>query len=255
MDKIINAVRERYAAGAQACESSLCCAVAYDPKYLKVIPPEVIERDYGCGDPSKYVRAGDVVLDLGSGGGKACFIAAQIVGAEGRVMGVDMTEEMLALAQSAAPRVAEALGYANVEFRRARIEDLAGAGIADASVDVVISNCVLNLVEDGLKPRLFREIARVLKAGGRVAVSDIVSDKPTPAHLKADPDLWSGCISGALTETEFLGVLVQAGLQNVTLAERAAEPWQVIEGIAYRSITVTAVKPGAAKCCAPGSCC
>src|SRR5207249_132914 len=106
-------VRQRYAAGAKERAEKLCCPVDYEPEYLKVIPREVIERDYGCGDPSRYLREGETVLDLGSGTGKICFIAAQIVGPNGKVIGVDMTDEMLQLARRNAPVVAERLGYAN----------------------------------------------------------------------------------------------------------------------------------------------
>src|SRR5467141_2993074 len=173
-------VRKRYAAGAQAAEAKICCPVDYNTEYLKVIPQEVIDRDYGCGDPSRYLREGETVLDLGSGTGKICFIAAQVVGPKGKVIGVDMTDEMLEVARRNAPIVAERIGYANVEFRKGRIQDLAldlelldrqlrahPIGSADAflaaedlaqelrlkhplvagdSVDVVVSNCVLNLV-------------------------------------------------------------------------------------------------------------
>src|SRR5436190_23055121 len=118
-------VRKRYAAGAQATEAKLCCPVDYKGEYLKAIPQEVIERDYGCGDPSKYLREGETVLDLGSGTGKICFIAAQVVGRSGKVIGVDMTNEMLEVARKNAPIVAERIGYANVEFRKGRIQDLA----------------------------------------------------------------------------------------------------------------------------------
>src|SRR3954471_2923816 len=117
-------VRKRYAAGAQAQEAKLCCPVNYNTEYLKIIPEEVIERDYGCGDPSKYLREGETVLDLGSGTGKICFIAAQVVGPAGKVIGVDMTDEMLAVARNNAPIVAERIGYSNVEFRKGRIQDL-----------------------------------------------------------------------------------------------------------------------------------
>ena len=120
-----NAVRERYAAAANEQEPALCCPVDYDASYLKVIPQEVIDRDYGCGDPSKYVRAGETVLDLGSGGGKICFIASQVVGQTGRVIGVDMNDSMLALARQSQPAVAAAIGYDNVEFRKGKIQDLA----------------------------------------------------------------------------------------------------------------------------------
>src|SRR5438874_10663212 len=117
-------VRERYTAGAKSPEAELCCPVNYESEYLKVIPSEVIERDYGCGNPSKYLREGETVLDLGSGTGKICFIAAQIVGPRGKVIGIDMTDEMLAVARSNAPIVAERIGYSNVEFRKGRIQDL-----------------------------------------------------------------------------------------------------------------------------------
>ncbi|MDX1578893.1 MAG: methyltransferase domain-containing protein, partial [Gemmatimonadota bacterium] len=118
-------VKERYARGAGAVEAALCCPVEYDPRYLEVIPEDVLERDYGCGDPSRHLAPGETVLDLGSGTGKICFIASQVVGPEGRVIGVDMTDEMLDIARGAAPLVAERLEYANVEFRRGRIQDLA----------------------------------------------------------------------------------------------------------------------------------
>src|SRR6059036_4280411 len=118
-------VRQRYAAGAKERADKLCCPVDYDSDYLKVIPQEVIERDYGCGDPSRYLRDGETVLDLGSGTGKICFLAAQIVGPNGKVIGVDMTDEMLEVARRNAPIVAERLGYADVEFRKGRIQDLA----------------------------------------------------------------------------------------------------------------------------------
>src|SRR5713101_3215236 len=232
------AVRERYAKAARAREAKLCCPVTYDPKYLEVIPREVLEKDYGCGDPSRYVRPGETVLDLGSGAGKICFIAAQIVGPAGKVIGVDMTDEMLEVASRNAPVVAEGLGYANVEFRKGRIQDLAldlraldaelkkrpitdAASflaadelaqelrlrqplIASGSIDVVVSNCVLNLVEPNSKRQLFDEIFRVLKKGRRTVISDIVSDEEVPEEMQNDPELWSGCISGALTEEGFL---------------------------------------------------
>ena len=118
-------VQERYTAAASTPEAALCCPVAYDPRYLDAIPAEVIEKDYGCGDPSKYLNRGETVLDLGSGTGKICFIASQVVGAEGRVIGVDMTDDMLEVARRNAPVLAERVGHANVEFRKGRIQDLA----------------------------------------------------------------------------------------------------------------------------------
>ncbi|MEY2509152.1 MAG: arsenite methyltransferase [Verrucomicrobiota bacterium] len=269
-------VRKRYAAGAQATEQKLCCPVDYNADYLKVIPNEVIERDYGCGDPSKYLREGETVLDLGSGTGKICFIAAQVVGRSGKVIGVDMTDEMLEVARRNAPVVAERIGYANVEFRKGRIQDLALSIdlldaelkrrpisdatsflaadelaqelrvkqplIANDSVDVVVSNCVLNLVESGAKRQLFEEIFRVLKIGGRAVISDIVSDEEVPGHLQNDPELWSGCISGALTEEGFLSAFTAAGFYGVQILKRDEQPWQTVEGIEFRSVTIEAFK-------------
>lgn len=271
-----NATKERYASGAQAREAALCCPVDYDPQYLKAIPQEVIERDYGCGDPSQYVRAGETVLDLGSGTGKICFIASQVVGPQGKVIGVDMTDEMLEVARRNAPTVAERIGHANVEFRKGRIQDLGldlerldaalrerpiidAASflradelaaelrlkhplVADESVDVVVSNCVLNLVDLRSKGQLFEEIFRVLRKGGRAVISDIVSDEASPEHLQNDPELWSGCISGALTEEGFLQAFEQAGFHGIRLLKRDAEPWQTVEGIEFRSVTVEAFK-------------
>jgi arsenite methyltransferase len=270
------AVRERYGAAAQRREDTLCCPVDYDPRYLAAIPQEVLERDYGCADPSRYVRPGDVVLDLGSGSGKICFIASQIAGPSGRVLGVDMNDAMLELARKSAPEVAARVGHANVEFLRGRIQDLAldvdrldawlrehpvtrasdlssledaaaklrseAPLISDASVDLVVSNCVLNLVRAPDKPQLVREIFRVLKVGGRIAISDIVSDEPVPAELQADPELWSGCVSGAFEEQEILRELEAAGFHGIAIDQWSAAPFRVVDGIEFRSVTITAHK-------------
>lgn len=270
------AVRERYEKGARLQEAALCCPVEYDKRFLEVIPREIIERDYGCGDPSRYVQPGETVLDLGSGTGKICYIVSQMVGPEGKVIGVDMNEEMLRLARRYRKEIGDKLGYHNVEFRRGKIQDLkldldradlylrenpvhnasdllayeefvqeqesSQPLVADESVDLVVSNCVLNLVKDENKKQLFEEIYRVLKRGGRVAISDIVSDEPVPAHLKNDPELWSGCISGALREDEFLNAFAAIGFYGIRIEKRDDTPWQTVEGIEFRSITVTAYK-------------
>ena len=217
-----DAVVQRYSAGAQAREAALCCPVTFDPQHLKVLPDEIIEKDYGCGDPTAYVREGDTVLDLGSGGGKVCWIASQIVGKEGKVIGVDMNTEMLALARKHHADIADRIGYDNVVFHRGMIQDLKldvdvlaselqehpvknaetwvdlrlreerlrneRPMIPDESIDVVLSNCVLNLVRPEHKARMIDEIYRVVKTGGRVAISDIVCDEDVPLDMQNDPD-------------------------------------------------------------------
>ncbi len=270
------AVRDRYSAAAQQRESELCCPVTYDPKFLRVIPDEVIERDYGCGDPSKYVREGETVLDLGSGGGKICFIASQVVGPSGSVIGVDQNDDMLRLARDSQAEVAGRIGYDNVRFSKGRIQDLQidldrvdaylaehpihseadlrrleafldgmRAGdpmISDDSIDVVVSNCVLNLVGPAEKAKLFSELFRVIRPGGRAVISDIVSDEPVPAAMQQDEELWSGCISGAFQEKTFLDAFSDAGFEAAHVAAYQSEPWRVVEGIEFRSATVIAHK-------------
>lgn len=274
--KAETAVKERYAAAANAQEAALCCPIDYDRRLLEIIPEEVIERDYGCGDPSKHVREGETVLDLGSGTGKICFIAAQVVGPTGKVIGVDMTDDMLEVARRNQPVVAERMGYDNVEFRKGRIQDLAldlerldrelkANPITDAnaflkadeladelrvkaplvpteSVDVVVSNCVLNLVDDRAKAQLFTEIFRVLKRGGRAVISDIVSDEEVPEDMRRDPALWSGCISGAFREDAFLRAFEDAGFYGVEILNLDRQPWQTVQGVEFRSMTIQAFK-------------
>jgi ubiquinone/menaquinone biosynthesis C-methylase UbiE len=256
--------------------------VDYDPKFLKIIPQEVLERDYGCGDPVSHVREGEIVLDLGSGGGKVCFIAAQIVGPKGKVIGVDITDEMLKLARNAKPKVVEKLGYDNIEFLKGRIEDLTTdiervdaylkenpvrteadlkalqlktaqlrkqfPLIADNSIDVIISNCVLNLVSPDQKHQMMKEIYRVLKPGGRVVISDIVSDEDVPMELQQDPDLWSGCYSGAIREDRFFSAFADVGLYGITTLARDEAPWHTVSGVEFRSVTIAAYKGKEGQC-------
>jgi arsenite methyltransferase len=270
-------VLERYSQGAEAIQADLCCPVDYDRKLLALLPQEIIDKDYGCGDPSRYVQDGDVVLDLGSGSGKICYMAAQLVGSAGKVIGVDMNDDMLALARKYQPEMAEKLGSDRVTFVKGQIQDLAldldamnqhlaehpvrkaedvialrawqeqqrkyQPLIKDNSVDLVVSNCVLNLVHDSDKSQLIQEIFRVVKPGGRVAISDIVSDEIVPKPMKDDPKLWSGCISGAMQEHEFLQSFIAAGFVAVSVDKWESQPWQVVESIEFRSVTITAVKP------------
>lgn len=242
------AVDARYGAAALATEDCLCCAVSFDPALLAVIPKEVVERDYGCGDPTRWVQAGDRVLDLGSGSGKNAFICAQLVGPAGSVLGLDRNDAMLALAQNAAGVVAERIGMANVTFRKAAIHNLGSdlngdPLLAAASVDLVMSNCVLNLVEPKLRATLLAEIRRVLAPAGRIAISDIVCDQAVPSHLQQDPQLWSGCISGAWQEQDFLEAFRQLGFVNVHYADRQEQPWRVVEGLEFRSVTLVGQLP------------
>ena len=270
------AVRQRYSSAAQEREGALCCPVDYDTKHLEIIPQEIIDRDYGCGDPSKHLRPGETVLDLGSGGGKICYIASQVVGAEGKVIGIDLNDDMLSLANRYRDEVGERLGYHNVTFHKSKIQDLAldygkveqhlndhpirtaedleafetwkersrrtAPMIPTASVDVVVSNCVLNLVRPADKTALFAEMHRVLKKGGRAVISDIVSDEDVPSRLQEDPELWSGCISGAFREDHFLKAFEEAGFYGIRLLKRDEKPWQTVEGIEFRSVTVEAFK-------------
>ncbi|MBI5497484.1 MAG: methyltransferase domain-containing protein [Deltaproteobacteria bacterium] len=269
-----DAVRSRYTHAATSAEVGLCCPASSNPGLLAAVPHEILERDYGCGDPTRHVSEGATVLDLGSGAGKACYMLSQVVGRNGRVIGVDMNDEMLALARRHLASFNRKLGFSNLEFHKARIQDLrldlsamdtylrdhpvrssddlaraeAHAAalraeqplIANESVDVVVSDCVLNLVRGEDKGRLFGELHRVLRRGGRAVISDIVSDEDVPAHLQADPDLWTGCVSGAMREDRFLEAFERAGFYGISIVDRQAKPWRTVEGIEFRSLTVIA---------------
>ena len=269
-------VQSRYGKAAQSTEAALCSPVRYNPKFLEAIPQEILDRDYGCGDPSEFAQPGETVLDLGSGAGKICYILAQKVGPTGRVIGVDFNDEMLGLARRYQDEVAKRIGYSNVEFRKGRIQDLKldyqqldahlngkpvqNSGdllrvealadelrrsqplVADESVDLIVSNCVLNLVRDEDKTQLIGEMYRVLRRGGRLAVSDIVSDEDIPEHMKRDPELWSGCVSGAFREDLFLHALEEAKFYGVTIEKWEEKPYRTIEGIEFRSLTIQARK-------------
>jgi len=272
---IETAVLERYGNAARQAESCLCLPTSYEATLLEVIPEEILEKDYGCGDPTRYVRAGETVLDLGSGSGKACYIISQIVGAEGKVIGIDFNPPMIELARRYQKATGDRIGYHNVEFRRGKIQDLrtdlalldrylhenpvrsvsdlaaleefenllrAKPLVADDSIDVIVSNCVLNLVRPADKQQLFTEMYRVLKRGGRVAISDIVSDEPIPEHLAQDPNLWSACVSGAFQEEELLRAFEDAKFHGIKIEEFSSTPYQTIEGIEFRAVTVTAYK-------------
>ena len=239
-EDIRSAVRDRYARTARQADQGGCgCGGAsqseqlgYERSELQAIPAEA-DLGLGCGNPTALagLQAGETVLDLGSGGGIDCFLAARRVGPAGRVIGVDMTAEMIDRSRAAARQG----GFQNVEFRLGEIENLP---VADASVDAVISNCVINLSPD--KRRVFREAFRVLKAGGRLLVSDIVLTGELPAGAREDAELWAACVSGALPEQEYLRLIREAGFTEVGVVGRAGAGGQ--SALPVQSLQVLARK-------------
>ena len=225
-DEIKQNVREYYTAALKektqstsgcCCSSSgqtSCCGnteILYEDEAVFELPSEVTDISFGCGDPVTLASLlpGQVVLDLGSGGGIDCFLAAQKVGSTGYVIGVDMTPQMVDRARANKAK----LNVENVDFRLGEIENLP---VADAAVDVVISNCVINLSPD--KPRVFQEIFRVLKPGGKLAVSDIVTDGELPQAIQNSLDAWAGCVAGAVDVRLYTQIMVDAGFTNVKVS-------------------------------------
>jgi arsenite methyltransferase len=224
-------VRDYYAERARnndsCCGDSSCCSTQstlYPADLLTTVPQDVSGFSLGCGDPISLaeLQPGQAVLDLGSGGGLDCILAAQKVGETGRVFGVDMTPEMLEKARANVQR----LGLENVEFRQGYLESLP---LGDDSIDVVISNCVINLSPD--KPQVFREIFRVLKPGGRVAVSDIVTNGPLPDAVKSSLSGWAACVSGAIDVNEYTFAMQAAGLVDVQVTPTYLDDGLVDEAI------------------------
>lgn len=239
IDEITQKVSDRYARAASTGEQ-MCCPTSYDMASLQsFIPDEVLKISYGCGTPAglKTVSRGETVLDIGSGGGIDCFEASRLVGSTGHVIGIDMTDTMLAIARKNSPIVAANLGYAssNVEFRKGMADAIP---VSDCTVDLIISNCVINLAPD--KRKVFREMFRVAKPGGRFTISDIVADHPVPHYLVHDADKWGDCLSGALTLTDYIAGMMGAGFLGIHLI--TSSPWQVIDGIHFFSITLTGYK-------------
>jgi SAM-dependent methyltransferase len=237
-DEIKQAVQEHY--GERARQASSCCGPSYRDKLYVVdevadLPDTV--ASYGCGNPTAIagLQEGEVVLDLGSGPGLDCFLAAKQVGASGRVIGLDMTQDMLDLANANRDK----LGLTNVEFRKGEMEAMP---VADGTADVIISNCVINLSPD--KDAVFRESFRVLKPGGRFHVSDVVLQRELSDPERDDLALWAGCASGALLEGDYLSRLSAAGFANLRVDSRARigdKPWY--------SATISAHKAPQSSCC------
>ncbi len=230
-------VREYYGAAAEQPQADLCCPTSYDRELVSHVPQAVLDRFYGCGSPMALagIVPGERVADLGSGAGIDVFIAAKLTGPNGRAIGVDMTDAMLAVAEASRPPVAEALGYDNVEFRKGYLERLP---LDDRSVDLVTSNCVVNLSPD--KPRVFEEIWRVLTEHGRLVLSDIVSEREVPPRLKVNAELWGECLVGALTEAELLAQLERAGFYGLGVLRKTY--WKDVEGYPFYSVTIRGYK-------------
>lgn len=229
--EIRDQVQEHYAEHARTflqgssgscCGGGTCCADDTLPSTAlaalhneSALPDEIIQTSLGCGTPLELaaLQQGETVLDLGSGGGLDCFVAARLVGADGHVIGVDMTSEMLALAEKNKAQV----GLMNVEFRKGFLEALP---VEDASVDVIISNCVINLAAD--KDIVFREAFRVLKPGGRVVFSDIVSQNQLPNGLRKNMQSWAECIAGAIPRADYVSKMEGAGFRHVRVSANFA---------------------------------
>ena len=267
MSDLQHAVQEKYGAIARSfadgagCCGPVACGCAdpitshlYSDLERTEVPAEALAASLGCGNPTALIslRPGETVLDLGSGGGIDVLLSARRVGPTGKVYGLDMTDEMLALARDNQRKA----GVTNVEFLKGQIEAIP---LPDASVDVIISNCVINLSSD--KDRVLREAFRVLKPGGRFAVSDVVVRGPIPDTIRRNVELWIGCVAGALDESAYRDKLVAAGFESVEI-----EPWRVYNmdeiGIetaalpkhAFASAFIRAGKPAAKSCCGPTCC-
>lgn len=226
--KTLEAVREYYGKVLQSSKdlkTSACCTAESLParirEIVKEIHPEVIEKFYGCGSPIPPVLEGKTVLDLGSGSGRDCFILSKLVGEKGRVIGVDMTDSQLETARKHVGYHTEKFGYSkpNVEFLKGYIEDLESLGIASHSIDVVVSNCVLNLSPD--KERVFSEIFRVLKPGGELYFSDVFSGRRIPKELSEDPVLLGECLGGAMYIEDFRRLLARLGCNDYRVVAKS----------------------------------
>lgn len=252
---MINAVREYYARTLKSSDdlrTTACCVTDNPPPaiaaVLESIHPEVLDRFYGCGAPLPPALGGATVLDLGCGSGRDCYVLSQLVGPQGRVIGVDMTPEQLEVARRHRAYHAEAFGHqrSNVSFVEGYIEDLAAAGVADGSIDLVVSNCVLNLSPD--KPRVFAEILRVLRGGGELYFADVFADRRVPAELAEDPVLVGECLAGAMYLEDLRRMLAAAGCLDVRVCD--ARPIAIedeaiaakIGHIRFESVTVRAFK-------------
>ena len=217
--KVYSSAAKQQSTCYEGSDLSACRTTAYSPEDVKTLPQSAAALSLGCGNPVKEacLSEGEVVLDLGSGGGIDVFLAAHKVGPTGKAIGIDFSEEMVKKARENA----EKIGLKNVEFNQGELEDMP---VDDFSVDVIISNCVINLSTD--KDKVAHEAFRVLKKGGRLVVSDKVARGDMPRHIKNNLSMWGGCIAGAVTEKEYTSLLTRAGFSHVTVEEIApVDPW------------------------------
>jgi SAM-dependent methyltransferase len=231
----VGIVSEFYTRASESPKEEIANPVHYPEALTDHVPPDCMVRSYGCGSPvlDAAIQPGETVVDLGSGTGVECLIAAKIVGPEGRVVGIDMLEPMLDLARKGAESARARLGYGNVEFTKAYLESLP---LDDESADVVLSNCVLNLSRH--KRRTFGEIFRVLKEGGRLVVSDVVCENEPPSAIRNDDTLRGECIAGALTQRDLVGLLEESGFASVRILKRF--PYRVVRDHPFFSLTFEA---------------
>lgn len=240
-------------------KTSACCSADAIPlahrRILALLEDEILDRFYGCGSPIPPLLEGCTVLDLGCGSGRDAYLVSKLVGESGRVIGIDMTDEQLAVARRHAESQAERFGFAesNVDFRQGYIEDLAEAGIEDNSVDAVISNCVINLSPD--KPSVFREIFRVLRPGGELFFADVFADRRIPDHVREDPVIYGECLGGALYVEDFRRILAACGCADARVT--ACSPIELTDPevdrvagmIPFTSRTIRAFKLAALEDC------
>ncbi|MFO7962774.1 MAG: methyltransferase domain-containing protein, partial [Desulfobacterales bacterium] len=234
----LTTIKEFYSEAVADPRTDILNPVCYEPSLIDHIPESYRFRGYGCGSPimDAHIEEGETVIDLGCGGGVECFIASRLCGSKGKVVGIDMLDPMLDLANEARPLVAENLGYNNIEFRKGYLERLP---LQDDSADVAISNCVMNLSTD--KRKSYAEIFRVLRPGGRLVISDVVCDTEPDPSIRNDESLKSECIAGALTVSHLVGLLEETGFEAVTLLKRF--PYRQVGGHSFFSLTYSAVKP------------
>ncbi len=237
LDHSRRVVSDFYGDAADVPQPALCCPDIYPASDSAHIPQEVMDISYGCGSPIGLadVSAGETMVDLGSGGGIDCFIAAKKVGKTGKVVGIDMTDQMLREANEAKTKVTANLGFENVRFKKGYLEDIP---LPDQFADLITSNCVINLSPD--KKQVFVEIWRVLKNFGRIVVSDTISEKPVPEGMRANPRLWGECVSGALTEAEYIAKMEQAGFYGLSILKRSL--WKEVEGYRFFSVVIRGYK-------------